>query len=547
MKESVEKKVAEHWNTIHKRKRVRWWHMPTIIREINRRVCGEPLDRISAGAIRLAQDIAGDRRFYRGVSVGGGSGSKEMMVLESGLVEHFTIYELSDQRIEAGQAAAEKRGLTSRIRFEKGNALKEVREKGCFDFVHWNNALHHMFNVRKAIAWSKHVLTDNGMFYMDDYVGPNRFQWSSTSLDIASGIRSRMAERYLRREGESEALVPMKIKRPSRLRIIREDPSEAPDSVRIVRQLEHQFRRPFLRRTGGLVYNLALVHTLHNFSEEAEEDRELLRSLMSLDDLVLAVPKVDNHYAVGIAWNDGSEPVVVPVQHKAADPGAGKAFHCVICGSDLEQFAPGGPSRRPGARCPECGSLERHRVAWLYLRDKGRWARRPEDALRFLHVAPEKPLARCFKNLPAVEYTSCDLEPGKADRVIDLTDMQVADESFDVIFCSHVLEHIPDDLSAMAELFRSLQAEGELYVQVPLSGEATYEDPAIDTPEGRRKAFGQEDHVRIYGKDIIDRLNSVGFSAEIIWPDRGIDKAERIRLGTGGRPLIVARKGSTGP
>ena len=545
MTEAAEQRIAEHWNNIHKRKRVRWWHMPTIIREINRRVCGEPLDKISAGAVRLATEVAGERSFYRGVSVGGGAGSKEMTVLESGLVEHFTIFELSDKRIEAGIAAARKRGLESRIRFEKANALKSFRDKASFDFVHWNNALHHMFSVRKAIAWSRHVLTANGMFYMDDYVGPNRFQWSQASLDVASGIRARLAERYLRSEADPEKPVPARIKRPSRLRIIREDPSEAPDSSKILRELGRQFRDPLIRNTGGLVYNLALVHTLHNFSEDLEEDRALLRSLMLVDELVLGVPKVDNHYSVAIAWNDGAAPVISLSGKASGESTVSSDFHCLVCGHDTDAFMPGGPSRRPGARCPNCGSLERHRVAWLHLREKGRWVAHGEGHLRFLHVAPEKPLADCFRKLPAVQYTSCDIDPGKADMVIDLTAMSLPDSSYEVIFCSHVLEHIPDDRAAMAELFRVLTFSGELYIQVPLRGDQTYEDASITTAEARLKAFGQEDHVRVYGKDIVDRLSSVGFDAEIIWPDRMISTAERKRYGTGGRPLIVARKPDT--
>ena len=542
MSDAAEQRIAEHWNNIHKRRRVRWWHMPTIIREINRRVCGEPLDRISAGAVRLARDVAGERTFYRGVSVGGGAGSKEMTVLESGLVEHFTVFELSDKRIEAGIAAARKRGLESRIRFEKANALKVVREKGCFDFVHWNNALHHMFSVGKAIAWSRHVLTPNGMFYMDDYVGPNRFQWSQVSLDIASGIRAKLPDRYLRSEADPEKPVPSKIKRPSRLRIIREDPSEAPDSSKILRQLARQFRNPLVRNTGGLVYNLALVHTLHNFSEELEEDRELLRNLMQVDELLLGIPKVDNHYSVAIAWNDGAAPVVRVPEKDRSESSDAQGFHCLVCSRDSDHFGPGGPSRRPGARCPHCGSLERHRVAWLYLKDHGHWVSHPDSSLRLLHVAPEKPLADCFRNLPGVRYTSCDIEPGVADLVIDLTAMDLPDHSCEVIFCSHVLEHIPDDRAAMAELYRVLGPSGELYIQVPLRGEQTYEDPSITSAAGRLQAFGQEDHVRVYGKDIIDRLCSVGFAAEIIWPDRSMSAEARKRYGTGGRPLIVARK-----
>jgi SAM-dependent methyltransferase len=131
-----------------------------------------------------------------------------------------------------------------------------------------------------------------------------------------------------------------------------------------------------------------------------------------------------------------------------------------------------------------------------------------------LHVAPEPPLARWLSNLSAPgEYLSIDLD-GPAMRRMDLTALDLPDASKTLVWCSHVLEHIPDDRKAMREMWRVLRPGGLAVIQVPLRGPTTYEDSSITTPQERRKAFMQEDHVRIYGMDVAGRLQQAGFTVD---------------------------------
>ncbi len=582
MRDETAKAVARHWDTIHKRKRVRWWHKRTIIEEVNRRVCGRPLPRISQGAIELARTIVGDRTFGRGVSVGGGSGSKEMMLLESGLVEHMIIYELSGKRIEAGRKAAARRGLGSRIEFIEQDAFTADIPDGAFDLVHWNNALHHMMDVNAALGWSRRVLKKDGLFFMDDYVGPNRFQWTAESLRVASRIRQRLPERYLQKADDPNVQVPKEIKRPNPRRIIREDPSEAPDSARILACLKRHFPGATVVRTGGLVYNLALTHTLHNFSDDDEIDRAVMRNLMLVDELVLDIPGVNNHYAVAIALA-GQTRLGVALRRSRSLAGRAKRFSrrfagavlrrlgvagwlkefrqrdetepsqpedqpkgdssdthfCPLCRHGFPEFVRGGHYGRPEAKCPVCGSLERHRAAWLYFEENPPWRTGSVKKVKLLHVAPEPPMERRFQEVRGIDYLSADIEPNRAMVTMDLTAIDMPDGQFDMIFCSHVLEHIVDDQKAMEELCRVVHKNGRVFLQVPLKGKETYEDFSITSPQARQAAFGQEDHVRVYGKDIIQRLEKAGFDARIVKPDCELPKQERRRMNTGGRPLIV--------
>jgi SAM-dependent methyltransferase len=168
--------------------------------------------------------------------------------------------------------------------------------------------------------------------------------------------------------------------------------------------------------------------------------------------------------------------------------------------------------KRRDAACPHCGSLERHRLVWLHFaRGTSLFDGRPK---KVLHVAPEGSLESRLHEALGDGYLSADLEPGAMVQM-DICDIQYPDESFDVVFCSHVLEHVPDDRRAMRELRRVLRPSGFAVLQVPISVEQTVEDPSIADPVERMRLFGHPDHVRRYGHDYPDRLKEAGFQVKI--------------------------------
>jgi len=183
--------------------------------------------------------------------------------------------------------------------------------------------------------------------------------------------------------------------------------------------------------------------------------------------------------------------------------------HCVCCSAHLSSFQPFGSPQRAEARCPVCRSLERHRLIYLYVCAK-------TDLFdghhkKMLHVAPEPQLSRLFRRAPGVEYVSADLQAPNAMVKMDIRDIPYPDNTFDVIYCSHVLEHVPEDRRAMREFYRVLKPGGWAILQVPITGAATLEDPTATSPEQRETVFGQRDHVRTYGADYGDRLRDAGF------------------------------------
>jgi SAM-dependent methyltransferase len=201
-----------------------------------------------------------------------------------------------------------------------------------------------------------------------------------------------------------------------------------------------------------------------------------------------------------------------PENQGAAGRPAGE-LTCPCCGRQFPRFLTYGLQRRPNAKCPHCGSKKRHRLLWLFLRQRTNFF---TDRLRVLHFAPE----RCFKafaSLPNLDYVTADLQPGKAMLAIDITAIALPAGSFDAILCSHVLEHVPDDRRAMRELFRVLKPGGWAALMVPVEpGRAeTFEDSRVVSPQEREQVFGQHDHVRIYGQDFRERLESAGFAVRV--------------------------------
>lgn len=212
----------------------------------------------------------------------------------------------------------------------------------------------------------------------------------------------------------------------------------------------------------------------------------------------------------------------------------GNAVHCPICEQGAIAFLPSGTPLRAHALCPFCHSLERARALWLVLQQR--------DALHpgtnVLHVAPERSLGRRLRAMSGVRYTAGDKhEPGYTygrDTIdLDITALPFEDNVFDLVICSHVLEHVQDDAKAMRELRRVMRpgALGALIVPVDPDRGRTYEDARIIDPQERLRAFGQFDHVRIYGQDYAQRLRNSGFAVENVDPGATLSSADRFRFG----------------
>jgi SAM-dependent methyltransferase len=241
---------------------------------------------------------------------------------------------------------------------------------------------------------------------------------------------------------------------------------------------------------------------------------------------------------------------------------AGTRYHCNVCGNRVRtRFTAGNPfpvlteldvvggESIANDTCPVCFSNSRARLLFEYLR-REQGLTRSRSRIKVMHVAPEYGIFARIRADKMVAYVCVDLDPAPYERSMEVTRCDVTsigypDDSFDMIICSHVLEHVPNDGLAMRELCRVLKPGGTAILQVPISASLprTIEDPSATDPRERERRFGQNDHVRIYGADYTDRLRDSGFQVEIFDPSGawGAQVVDDLRLNPRER-IFVGRK-----
>ena len=211
----------------------------------------------------------------------------------------------------------------------------------------------------------------------------------------------------------------------------------------------------------------------------------------------------------------------------------GKGKQCPLCGCQRRKFLPYGyVTSRENALCPNCLSLERHRLLWLWLVRESDIGRGAMALPKMLHIAPEVALMRKFKKMYAStpdRYVTADLESPLADMHFDVQQIPIEDESFDAIICNHIMEHVEDDHKALSELYRIMRRGGwgVILSPVELEREKTFEDDTITDRAERTRIFGQYDHRRIYGRDYAERLRKAGFEVYDIDYKNELSKAEQ--------------------
>ncbi len=192
----------------------------------------------------------------------------------------------------------------------------------------------------------------------------------------------------------------------------------------------------------------------------------------------------------------------------------GNTFTDPIDGKSFKMFLPYGyGNQRNNVLSPSTLSLERHRLLWLYLQNETDFFT-AKNKKKLLHFAPEQAFYKRFKKQENLDYITTDLLSPLADVKADICNLPFHDNSFDLVFCNHVLEHIPNDTKAMQEIFRVLKKGGMAILQIPqdLSRKTTFQDDSIVNQKQRAEIFGQYDHVRVYGQDYFEKLRTIGFT-----------------------------------
>jgi len=295
LKKHDQENIEKAWSNVPKRlPRTRWWESTTILQHIAKNACGFCPDDANWGKAKLLEL---NRTFQKAISVGGGSGTKEMSLIESNIVQHFDIYELSRERILNGQKIAQEKGLEDKITFHYGDFFASPHNmSNHYDLVFWSGSLHHMLDTKFAILSSYDILKNDGYFYCDEYVGKNRFQFSNIEVTLATGVRSVLPKAVFNvPNSDPAANWPTMCGKPSIEAMIKSDISEAADSENIIPSIEKIFPHASIIHLGGLVFHFALSDILTNIPE----DCGLLQDLLRIDDQTIL--HNFHHYAFSLA------------------------------------------------------------------------------------------------------------------------------------------------------------------------------------------------------------------------------------------------------
>ena len=208
----------------------------------------------------------------------------------------------------------------------------------------------------------------------------------------------------------------------------------------------------------------------------------------------------------------GFKPILRLIRRDPAALLAGLTLHCPFCGYR------GPPIRRPRYVtlyvCPGCKSSNRHRL--LHAAFSADFER-AERGMTVLHVAPERGLEAWMRGHRGLDYETADLHRPGVDHLVDLQNTSLPYDTYDIIICNHVLEHVADDRAALAEMHRLLRPGGTAVLSVPIdwSLPTTREDPSVTDPSERERLFGASNHLRLHGADFADRLGEAGFSVTV--------------------------------
>lgn len=284
MKAVLRNYVGGRWIPNNPSSRLNWFNKPRLVRYMNRCISPET----GNGALGAVQHLLAGATLGRGISVGCGDGTKEQRFLEAGLVGHFDLFEVSPTYADAAVRLAAEAGLADRVRVTVGDAFAHDTA-GRYDLVYWDHSLHHMMDVDRAIAWSVDVLAPGGWLVINDYVGPTRLVWRRQEVDFA---RKFLKSHQVRLGFDPTALRYKHV--VDRVRLMLRDPSEAPQSDRIMAAFQQ--RCGFAMRPLGGV----MIHLCAPFLERIEhEDDPVYDALLAWD--MRALEEGHNHFAFG-SW-----------------------------------------------------------------------------------------------------------------------------------------------------------------------------------------------------------------------------------------------------
>jgi ubiquinone/menaquinone biosynthesis C-methylase UbiE len=287
-------KIKATWSNSSRRS-AHWWAVPAVQRRWNYLISG---DSSTDYRDYICHKYLPDRQSLRGLSLGCGSGAKALQWAETNKFSHIDACDLSESNIKHARNMAAQKGLGGIVSFQADDVYNmEVQENSC-DIIIGESSLHHFSPLETILQRTAGFLKQDGYFIVNEFVGPSRFQWTDRQLEIANSLLDIFPPKY--KILDNSNLTKPKLIRPSRLRMILMDPSEAIESSNILPLLNKLFDVVEIRGYGGAILNLLLDGIAHHFLTLDDEKQRLLDICFEIEDLLMASGDIQNDFVVAV-------------------------------------------------------------------------------------------------------------------------------------------------------------------------------------------------------------------------------------------------------
>lgn len=275
---SNKKRITKAWNAACGNSQSNWWAVPHIQSRWNFLITGDGNTDYSAYII---EKYLKEKNNIKLLSPGCGTGSKELKFAEFDNFKSIEAFDISSERIKVAKKNAESLGLKN-IRYKIADVQSFKFEKDYYDIIVFDSFLHHIKNIDDILIKVYDSLRGDGILVINEYVGPNRFQWSKEQLDISNTALGKIPHLFRKRADSNK--IKRKNYRPGLLRMIISDPSEAVNSENILQKIRMKFKVLEEKPYGGNILHLTLKDISHNFIIESDECKKLLDALFKIED-----------------------------------------------------------------------------------------------------------------------------------------------------------------------------------------------------------------------------------------------------------------------
>ena len=289
-----EERIKITWQNCNENKK-EWWAIPTVKKRWNYLISGD--ENIDYNQYVLKKYLS-KKDNLKALSFGCGAGQRELKWAETGKFKKIDAFDLSEKRIKYAREQAKKVGLQNITNFETDDVYNIPIREDYYDVVLGEQSLHHFSPLRKIFLIINKFLKADGLFVVNEFVGPNRFQWTDRQIEVTNALLTILPKKYKLKYNNNH--IKRKIYRPSILRMIMSDPSEAVESSNILPLLDENFEIIDLKEYGGTILSLLFSEIAQNFKSDEKCVNQFLKIYFEIEDMLLKTGEINSDYIFAV-------------------------------------------------------------------------------------------------------------------------------------------------------------------------------------------------------------------------------------------------------